>query len=170
MRAAIPLLLAAIALAATPALAQNFSGPATITQPTTANDCVKISSGNQLVDAGVSCGTPTAVGANPTATIGASAVNGTSANFMRADAAPPLPATLPALSGVNLTALNGSNVASGTVAVARLPTGTSGAALPLLNGNNSWSGTVTYSALPTSDPHVAGQLWNNAGVLSVSAG
>jgi hypothetical protein len=32
------------------------------------------------------------------------------------------PATLPAISGANLTALNGSNVASGTVAAARLPT------------------------------------------------
>lgn len=33
------------------------------------------------------------------------------------------PATLPALSGVNLTALNGSNIASGTVAIARGGTG-----------------------------------------------
>jgi len=30
--------------------------------------------------------------------------------------------------------------------------------------------TVVISDLPTSDPGVAGQLWNNAGVLSVSAG
>lgn len=34
----------------------------------------------------------------------------------------------------------------------------------------SASGAVTLSALPTSDPAVAGQLWNNAGVLTVSAG
>lgn len=34
----------------------------------------------------------------------------------------------------------------------------------------SASGTVTFSALPTSDPLVAGQLWNNSGVLTVSAG
>jgi hypothetical protein len=30
--------------------------------------------------------------------------------------------------------------------------------------------TTLLSALPTSDPHVAGQLWNNAGALTVSAG
>lgn len=29
---------------------------------------------------------------------------------------------------------------------------------------------VIFSGLPTSDPAVAGQLWNNAGVLTVSAG
>jgi len=32
------------------------------------------------------------------------------------------------------------------------------------------SGTVILSGLPTSDPSVAGQLWNNSGVLTVSAG
>lgn len=30
--------------------------------------------------------------------------------------------------------------------------------------------TVIMSALPTSDPAVAGQLWSNSGVLTVSAG
>lgn len=32
------------------------------------------------------------------------------------------------------------------------------------------SGVVTFSGLPISDPTVAGQLWNNSGVLTVSAG
>ena len=32
------------------------------------------------------------------------------------------------------------------------------------------TGAVIFSGLPTSDPTVAGQLWNNAGVLNVSAG
>jgi len=32
------------------------------------------------------------------------------------------------------------------------------------------SGTVILSGLPTSDPSVAGQLWSNSGVLTVSAG
>lgn len=32
------------------------------------------------------------------------------------------------------------------------------------------SGAVILSGLPTSDPAVAGQLWSNAGVLTVSAG
>jgi len=31
-------------------------------------------------------------------------------------------------------------------------------------------GTVSLPNLPTADPHVAGQVWNNAGVLTVSAG
>lgn len=34
----------------------------------------------------------------------------------------------------------------------------------------STSSTVTMAGLPTSDPAVAGQLWNNTGVLTVSAG
>lgn len=45
------------------------------------------------------------------------------------------------------------------------------------NGLTSTSGTVTIngatviiSDLPTSNPNVAGQLWNNSGALSVSAG
>ena len=32
------------------------------------------------------------------------------------------------------------------------------------------SGTVILSGLPTADPVVAGQLWNDAGTLKVSAG
>ena len=49
------------------------------------------------------------------------------------------PATLPAASGVNLTALNGSNVASGTVADARISTLTSSklsGALPAIDGSS----------------------------------
>lgn len=34
----------------------------------------------------------------------------------------------------------------------------------------SASGVVIFSDLPTADPEVAGQLWSNAGVLTVSAG
>lgn len=39
------------------ALAQSFTGPATITQPTTANHCLKVGSngGNTIVDAGANC-------------------------------------------------------------------------------------------------------------------
>jgi len=35
------------------------------------------------------------------------------------------------------------------------------------DGTNS---VVVLNDLPTSDPSVAGQLWNNTGVLNVSAG
>jgi hypothetical protein len=31
-------------------------------------------------------------------------------------------------------------------------------------------GGIVLSNLPTEDPHVPGQIWNNAGVLSISAG
>lgn len=34
----------------------------------------------------------------------------------------------------------------------------------------SASGVVIFSDLPTSDPSVAGQLWSNTGVVTVSAG
>ena len=30
--------------------------------------------------------------------------------------------------------------------------------------------TLTLTNLPTADPHVAGQVWSNGGVLTVSAG
>jgi hypothetical protein len=32
------------------------------------------------------------------------------------------------------------------------------------------TGTVIMLDLPTADPHVLGQLWNDSGVLTVSAG
>lgn len=44
-------------------------------------------------------------------------------------------------------------------------------------GGNEWvvGGTLTIAAggaliLPTADPHIAGAVWNNAGVLAISAG
>jgi hypothetical protein len=45
---------------------------------------------------------------------------------------------LPAISGVNVTALNASNLASGTVATARLGTGTANSTT-FLSGNNTWA-------------------------------
>ena len=36
--------------------------------------------------------------------------------------------------------------------------------------NLTATGTVILSGLPVADPLVAGQLWNNAGILTVSAG
>lgn len=34
----------------------------------------------------------------------------------------------------------------------------------------SETGAINMNTLPTSDPHVLGQLWNNAGTLKISAG
>ena len=48
------------------------------------------------------------------------------------------PATLPASSGVNLTALNASNLGSGTVPTARLGTGTASSSV-FLAGDNTWA-------------------------------
>jgi hypothetical protein len=48
-----------------------------------------------------------------------------------------LPATLPAASGANLTALNATNLATGTVATARLGTGTASSST-FLRGDGSW--------------------------------
>ena len=41
------------------------------------------------------------------------------------------------------------------------------------NCSSTYDGTnsvVIFSDLPTADPEVVGQLWNNSGVLTVSAG
>lgn len=32
------------------------------------------------------------------------------------------------------------------------------------------SGRAIVAGLPTADPHVAGELWSNSGVLTISAG
>ena len=62
-------------------------------------------------------------------------------------------------------------VAAGTGAVT--VTSTLGAATSVTSistGTLSTTGAVIMTGLPTSDPTVAGQLWNDAGTLKVSAG
>ena len=62
------------------------------------------------------------------------------------------PATLPQVSGANLTNLNASNVASGTLPDARFPATlpqVSGANLTDLNASNVASGTIASDRLPT---------------------
>jgi hypothetical protein len=149
-----------LCLLSTAAFGQAFTGPASITQPVTANNCAKfaISGGSRLVDSGAPCGTSSAVGANPTATIGAAAVNGVSTNFMRADGAPALPATLPALNGSLLTAVNAATLGGSAL-------GTSGATVPLLNGTNIWSGN---NGITKTNPTFTITASNNGGTAKFS--
>lgn len=79
------------------------------------------------------------------------------------------PATLPAASGVNLTALNASNLASGTVADARLSSNVS-----LLGNTTTGTGSIVRATSPTlTTPDIgtpsAGTLTNAIG-LPISTG
>jgi hypothetical protein len=63
-------------------------------------------------------------------------------------------------SGIELTTLTGD-----TGGVSLTDNGTSGILL-----NNAGTGPITFLGLPTSDPSIVGALWNNLGILTVSAG
>lgn len=119
-----------------------------------------------ISDAGTGCsGAASAVGANPSATIGASAVNGVATTFMRSDAAPALPSTLPALNGSALTNLNASALASGTLADARLS-----ANAPLLNAGNVFTVQQTINRNAASCPTaITGTALENCAADGVAA-
>ncbi len=59
------------------------------------------------------------------------------------------PATLPAASGANLTALNGTNISSGTVAVARLAASGTPSASTFLRGDSSWAAAGSTADVQT---------------------
>ena len=67
-----------------------------------------------------------------------------------------LTGTLPAISGVNLTALNATNLGSGTVPTARLGSGTASSGTILY-------GDQTYKAAPTSFDPDGAQVFNETG-------
>jgi hypothetical protein len=54
---------------------------------------------------------------------------------------------------------------SGNIVADSITTGTIDA-----TGTVTLSGDIIFSELPTADPEIAGQLWNNSGVLTISAG
>ena len=76
------------------------------------------------------------------------------------------PATLPAASGVNLTALNATNIGSGTVPTARLGTGTASSST-FLRGDQTCAAISAIDYTQTSDPLVStnpsslGATWIN---------
>lgn len=74
------------------------------------------------------------------------------------------PATLPAASGVNLTALNASNLGSGTAPTARLGSG-SASSTTFLRGDQTWA--TPASPAIGSDTQVP---YNDAGTMAGSAG
>jgi len=86
--------------------------------------------------------------------------------------------TLPALNGAALTALNGSNIASGTVAVARLGSGSPGSG-NFLRGDGSWqtaganqtpwTGNIDAANYTLSNVSNAGSDWTN-GTLTIARG
>lgn len=69
------------------------------------------------------------------------------------------PATLPVVSGLNLTAINASNLGSGTVPDERFPAilpAASGANLTALNASNLGSGTIPDARFPATLPAASG--------------
>jgi hypothetical protein len=65
------------------------------------------------------------------------------------------PATLPAASGVNLTSLNASNLASGTVGTARLASGTANSTT-FLRGDQTWA---TAGGAPAALGDIGTVIW-----------
>lgn len=72
------------------------------------------------------------------------------------------PATLPAVSGANLTSLNASNISSGTVGTARLASGTANSTT-YLRGDQTWA-TVTLL------PGAQGQVFTSSGTFTIPTG
>lgn len=73
------------------------------------------------------------------------------------------PATLPAASGVNLTALNASNLASGTIPDARFP-----AALPAISGANLTNLPAIANVVDDTTPELGADLETNGNDIVVS--
>jgi hypothetical protein len=83
-----------------------------------------------------------------------------------------------AVASIQITggASTGDGVAGGTITLAPGSAGTGdsdGGDLILFGGSGSGSGRqgqILMIAIPSVDPHVFGALWNNLGILTISAG
>jgi hypothetical protein len=84
----------ALVFANAPAFSQSQNPGVQVTGAPANNDCAKfvVSGGNvnSITTAGAGCGGTQPTGANPTATAGPNAVNGSATTYMRSDAAPPI--------------------------------------------------------------------------------
>lgn len=78
------------------------------------------------------------------------------------------PATLPAASGANLTALNASNLSSGTVGTARLGSGTANSTV-FLRGDNTWATPSGGGGGGTPGGSSTQFQFNNAGAFGGSS-
>lgn len=148
-----------------PLASPAFTGTPIAPTPSTADSSTKIATTAYVQAQGFS----TAAGANPTGTIGASAVNGVATTFMRSDAAPALPATLPALNGSNLTNLTAANLTGTT-----LPSGIVTSSLTTVGtiGTGTWQGTAvgtTYGGLGANNSASTGLPLFAAGVVTMTA-
>lgn len=89
------------------------------------------------------------------------AVAGTSASYNPATGL----LTAPSFSGsgASITSLNAGNLGSGTVATARLGSGTANSGV-FLRGDQTWSNTLAAGTITASAPFSITQTWNNSGV------
>lgn len=116
MKNTLKIAFASLFLSATAAFGQvAISGLPAATTPLAGTEVVPIVQGGvtkKVAVSNIGSGGGGCTTANPTATIGATAVNGSASTCMRSDAAPALPATLPALNASNLTALTPANLSA----------------------------------------------------------
>lgn len=71
---------------------------------------------------------------------------------------------------INKGGVNVAEITTSGVSVPNLTASTTVTASIMTTTALNASGVVKFTGLPTSDPSVAGQLWSNSGVLTVSAG
>lgn len=95
-----PLILDSSQNLATGTYSGNTTKLATSSGTLTNGDCVSIDANGNYVDAGGACGGSGSTGANPTASVGLAAVNGSATTFLRSDGAPALSQTIsPTMTG-----------------------------------------------------------------------
>jgi uncharacterized protein GlcG (DUF336 family) len=134
---------------------------------------VTVAAGGLTVTAGgltVTAGASTfGAGVGITGTCTATTFSGSGASLTDLPAAN-ITGTLPAISGVNLTALNGSNIASGTVAEARLPTSYTALAVTTLTSSTvqgSTGGGKVILQLETASSYFA--TFSSGAMITASA-